>query len=82
MRLMITIRPATLADATAVTAEFLFSDNQLRAYINGTLATIFENSDASFPNDEELRLTVEFLNGAAGAETCTINWLRLIHLRG
>ena len=39
-------------------------------------------SAASFPDDMEMRLTVEFVNGAAGAETCTVNWLRLIHLRG
>ena len=44
---------------------------------NATLA-----SATSFPNDEALRLTVEFLTGADAAKTMTINWLRMVHLRG
>jgi hypothetical protein len=63
----------TVVADTDYILEFLFDGRQLRAYVDGTLA---------FPNTEELRLTVEFLTGEDAAKTCTMSWLRLIHLRG
>ena len=77
-----TTTAATLVDATDIVAEFLFDGNTITPYINGVALASTANSATTFPHDHELRLTVEFLNGAAGAETCTVSWLRLIHLRG
>lgn len=73
---------ATLVDAETITAEFLFDGIRVRPFIDGLPLAPTLYSAATFPNDEDLRLTVEFLNGAAGAETCQLNWLRMIHLRG
>jgi len=71
----------TLANDTWVTAEFYYDGSSVYAYIDGTLAATIARTNASFPNDELLRLTLEFLNGAAGAETCLIDWVRLIQIR-
>ena len=72
---------ATLADDVYVTAEFLFDGATVTAYINGVEQTSTASSAATFPNNELLRLTVEFLTGEAVANTCTIEFLRLIHVR-
>jgi len=71
---------ATLVDTTYVTAEFLFDGETVSAYINGGLISSTANSAATFPDDELLRLTLEVLSGEATANTCTIKWLRMIHL--
>jgi uncharacterized protein YacL (UPF0231 family) len=71
----------TLADATNVTAEFYYDGTNITAYINGAQVAQIANTDVSFPDDEELRLTMEFLTGEAVANTCTIDWVRLIHIR-
>jgi hypothetical protein len=71
----------TLVDATNVIAEFFYDGNNIMAYIDGVLVATIADSDASFPNDEALRLTMEFLTGEAVANTCQIDWVRLIHIR-
>jgi len=71
----------TLVDDTWVTAEFYFDGTDIMAYINGTLEATFSNSDVNFPNDELMRLTMEFLSGEGVANTCHIDWVRLIHIR-
>jgi hypothetical protein len=72
---------ATLADDTYVTAEFFYFDRSVKAYIDGTLMATVADSSASFPNDELMRLTMEFLTGENVANTCTIKWIRLIQIR-
>jgi hypothetical protein len=72
---------ATLADNVYVTAEFYFDGGTVYAYINGTQQTSTASSAATFPNDEEMRLTLEFLTGEAVANTLTIEWVRMIHIR-
>lgn len=73
---------ATLADDTWVIAEFLYdTDGTVDVYVNGSLAVSLADSDENFPNDELLRLTMEFLTGEAVANTCTIDWVRLIQIR-
>jgi hypothetical protein len=71
---------ATLVDATYITAEFLFDGETVHAYINGGEVTSTANSAVTFPNNELLRLTLAVLSGEAVANTCTIKWVRLIHL--
>ena len=73
---------ATLADATDVTAEFLFDGGTCYVYINGVQMTSFTSAIPNFPDDEEMRLTLEFLDGEAQANTATVKWIRMIHLRG
>jgi len=72
---------ATLQDGVAIVAEFLFDGATVYSYINGTLTSSTARTDATFPNDELMRLTLEFLAGVAAANTCTINWVRMIHIR-
>ena len=73
----------TLTDDTYMALEFFVDGpaGYVYAYVDGTLAASIAISDASFPNDEDLRLSVEFLTGEATANTCTMKWLRLIHIR-
>jgi hypothetical protein len=71
----------TLADATDITAEFYYSGGSVYVYINSALAATLADSDVYFPNDELLRLTIEFLSGAAAANTCTIKWLRFMQIQ-
>lgn len=70
---------ATMVDGTYIRAEFLYDGTNLRAYINHNLIATIADTVATFPNDELMRLTVEFLSGAA-ASTCTMRWLRMIHI--
>ena len=70
---------ATMVDGTYIRAEFLYDGTNLRAYINDNLIATIADTVATFPNDELMRLTVEFLSGAA-ASTCTMKWLRMIHI--
>lgn len=74
---------ATMTDDTYITAEFLFDGGTVRAYIDGTevAAAATLATAATFPNDELMRLTQEFLTGENVANTCTVRWLRMIHIR-
>lgn len=73
---------ATLADNTYITCEFLYdTDGTVYAYINGSEITSTNRGAATFPNDELMRLTLEFLTGSANARTCTVKWLRMIHIQ-
>jgi len=73
---------ATLADATYVKAEFLYDiDGTVDVYINDALITSVADTVATFPDNELMRLTLEFLTGEAVANTCTVKWLRMIHVR-
>jgi hypothetical protein len=73
---------ATLTDAADVVAEFLYdTDGNIDVYINGALAVTIADTDANFCNDELLRLTIEFLSGAAAANTCTVKWLRFAQIQ-
>jgi len=72
---------ATLAVATPITCEWYFDGATVYAYINGAQVCSVAATDATFPNDELMRLTMEFLTGDNAAITCTINWIRLIQVR-
>ena len=70
---------ATMVDNTYIRAEFLYDGENVKAYINNNLIATVADTAATFPDDELMRLTVEFLSGAA-ASTCTMKWLRMIHI--
>jgi len=71
----------TLTDGTYVTAEFFYTGSDMEVYINGELVTTIADSDANFPDDELLRLTLSMLSGEATANTVTIKWVRLIQIQ-
>lgn len=71
----------TLVDAEFVTLEFYFDGANVYAYVDGIQKAVISASAVTFPDDEELRLTLEFLTGEAVANTCTIEWLRMVHIR-
>jgi hypothetical protein len=52
---------ATLTDATDITASFYFDGVNIIAAINDVQVASIARTDASFPNDELLRLSVEVL---------------------
>lgn len=72
---------ATLVDDTYITLEFLFDGVSVTAYADGTEITSTAAIGATFPNDEEMRLSLEFLTGEAVANTCTVEWLRMVYVR-
>lgn len=74
---------ATLADSTAVTAEWYFDGTTLTAYINGSEAASIAYSSTSFPNDEYLAPVLALLNGSAAgaAGTMTIYWAKAFQIR-
>ncbi len=71
----------TLSDATDVTAEFLYWNHNVEVYVDGTLAATIADTDANFPDNELLRLSMEVLTGEAVANTCQVRWVRLIQIQ-
>ena len=72
----------TMVDGTTYTAEFLFDGSMVYAYIDGNELGRISSSSPTFPDDEEMRLTLAFLSGEAVANTLTVYEMRMIHLRG
>lgn len=71
---------ATLADDTYVRVEFYYDGDTVSVYVDGALVTTVADSAATFPNNELLRLTLEFLTGEGNANTLTMTHLRYIHI--
>ncbi len=68
----------TFADATDIILEFLFDGTNVDCWVNGTLQTRLATTN--LPDNEQLTPSIEFLTGAASAETLTVNWLRAIQI--
>ena len=66
----------TLADDTDIDVEFVWDGNasSLYSYVDGSLCST-QTATTNLPNDELLRLSVEFLTGEAVANTMTIKKL-------
>jgi hypothetical protein len=69
----------TLVDATDILLEFYFDGSSSTVYffIDGSLV---KEHTANIPDDEALRLTIEFLTGEATANTCNVQFLRVIQI--
>ena len=65
---------ATLAAATAYVLEFYW-DGNIQIFVNG--ASVSVPAITNLPDDEELRVSVQFLTGEAVAKTCAIDWMRV-----
>ncbi len=69
----------TLVDATDIILEFYFSGGvpNVEFFIDGLSVN---KHTANIPDDVNLRLSLEFLNGEATANTCNFKWLRAIQI--
>jgi len=68
----------TLAATTDIILEFWAESNtSVKFFINGVLVA---THTVYLPTDEYLTPTIEYLNGSAGAKTCTVQWLRAIQI--
>ena len=72
----------TMVDGTTYTAEVLYDGATAYAYIDGSLLGPIAYASPTFPNDELMRLTLEFLSGEAVANTLTVYEMAMVHLRG
>jgi len=72
----------TLTDGANVTAEFYYFGSNVYVYVNSVLMATIADSDANFPNDELLRLTIALLTGEAVANTLTISRLGFAQIQG
>ena len=61
--------------------EFLFDGEDVIGYYNGQELGRVNKSSAAFPDDTEMRLSFEFLTGDNAAITCTMEYLKYIHIR-
>lgn len=68
----------TLADDTDIVLEFLFDGTNADCWVNGTLQTRLATTN--LPDDEQLTPSIEYLTGEAVANTCTVNWMRVIQI--
>lgn len=65
----------TLVASTAYVIEF-FWDGILQVFVDG--ASVAVPAITNLPDDEELRVSVQFLTGEAVAKTLAIDWIRCI----
>jgi len=71
----------TLADATDLLCEFLYYGHNLYVYADNVLMATIADTDANFPNDELLRLSLEFIDGEAEGNTATVKEFRFIQIQ-
>jgi len=69
---------ATMVDATAVDLEFYWDGAGLEVFVNG--ASVASPAVTNVPDDESLRVSIEFLTGEAVANTLDIDTLRVIQI--
>ena len=75
------IAAGTLATAVYVTLEFLYDGEDVTGYWNGQDIGSVNKSSPDFPDDQEMRLTMEFETGEGNANTMTVEWIKMIHIR-
>ena len=64
---------ATIVDDTVVDLEFYWDGTKLEAFVNGV--SVYYDTPANLPDDEELRVSMHFLTGEAVAQTLNIQKL-------
>jgi hypothetical protein len=71
---------ATAVAATAIDLEFFFdgATSELQVFVNG--AAVSAPVLTNLPDDEELRLTLQYLAGSAAATTCDFDQIRVIQI--
>ena len=68
----------TLVDATAIDLEFYYDGSGLEIFVDG--ASEGNPAVTNLPDDVTMRLSLEFLNGAVGAETLDINRITCVQI--
>ncbi len=76
-----TTAAVTMTDATDVKLELYYNGSNVYVYVDDSLVATIADTDANFPNDELLRLSIALLTGEAAANTCTIKWLRFFQIQ-
>lgn len=71
---------ADMTDATDCILEMYCDGLNIYFYMDGTLYDTVSMAATDIPDDEELRLSVEFLTGEATANTMQIDWLRMFYI--
>jgi len=66
----------TLAASTAYILEFYWDGAGLEVFVDGV--SVATPAITNLPDDEELRVSLQFLSGSAGAKTCHVDWIRCI----
>lgn len=71
---------ATIVDATPFDVEFFYDGGtgELMVFVNG--AEVTAPAVTNLPDNEALRLTIQFLTGETGAQTCQIDAIRVIQI--
>jgi hypothetical protein len=67
----------TITDATDILLELYFDGSSVYFFIDGSQVNVHT---ANIPDDEALRVSIEFLTGEAVANTCNVAWLRAIQI--
>ena len=75
------IGAGTLVNDVYVDLEFLFDGEDVTGYWNGQNIGSVNKSSPDFPDDTEMRLTLEFETGEGNANAMTVEHLRFIHIR-
>ena len=75
------IGAGALAAAGYVTVEFLYDGEDVTGYWNGQDIGSVNKSSPDFPDDQEMRLTIEFETAEGNANTMTLEWIKFIHVR-
>ena len=71
----------TLVDAVDMHCEMFYWAHNVYVYVDDVLMTTIADTDANFCNDELLRLSLEFLDGEAIGNTCTVKEFRFIQIQ-
>ncbi|GAG16004.1 unnamed protein product, partial [marine sediment metagenome] len=71
----------TVPDTADITLEFLYYNHNIYAAVDGVLMATVADTDANFPNDELLRLSLAFLCGEGGANSMQVAWVRAIQIQ-
>lgn len=66
----------TLVNSTAYVLEFYWDGAAVQVFVDG--ASVAVPTITNLPNDEELRVSVQFLAGEAVIHFCAIDWIRCI----
>ena len=72
---------ATMADATYIDAEWYYDGANVTAYINGVQVASVADTNANFPNDEHLALSLALLSGEGTANILSVAWARAIQVQ-
>lgn len=75
------IGAGALAVAGYVTLEFLYDGEDVIGYWEGQEIGRVNKSSPDFPDDQEMRLTMEFETGEGNANTMTVEWIKMIYVR-